>query len=310
MSTQPKPEAQKPVTIHSLRQMKTKAERIAMVTAYDATFARLFDQAGIDAILVGDSLGMVVQGQKNTLPVTMDEMVYHTRAVVRGVQRAHVIGDLPFMSYQGSDDEALKNAGRLIQEGGASSVKLEGGSEFAPVVQKIWRAGIPVMGHIGLTPQSVHKIGGFVVQGRDEDKAKKLFDDALALEQAGCYAIVLEAIPAELAADITRAVSIPTIGIGAGKDCDGQILVSYDLLGMISDFKPKFVKKYADLATTISDATKSYVSEVRGAAFPAEEHTFHSKTMRVVRTRKDDKPADAPESEADAEVSGLYGVPV
>jgi 3-methyl-2-oxobutanoate hydroxymethyltransferase len=298
----------KPVTILSLKQMKQKGERIAMVTAYDATFARLFDQAGIDGILVGDSLGMVVQGQKNTLPVTMDEMVYHTRAVARGAQRAHVIGDLPFMSYQGSVEEALKNAGRLVQEGGAQSVKLEGGAEFAAVVEKIWRAGIPVMGHIGLTPQSVHRIGGFTVQGRDEDKAKKLFDDALALEAAGCYAIVLEAIPAELAADITRAISIPTIGIGAGVQCDGQILVSYDLLGMISDFKPKFVKRYADLAGTIGDATKSYISEVRGAQFPAEEHTFHSKTMRVVRTRKDEpKPSEA---DADAEVSGLYGVPV
>jgi 3-methyl-2-oxobutanoate hydroxymethyltransferase len=301
---------QKPVTIHTLKQMKARGERIAMVTAYDATFGRLFDQAGIDAILVGDSLGMVVQGQKTTLPVTMDEMVYHTRAVARGVQRAHIVGDLPFMSYQGSEDEALRNAGRMIQEGGAASVKLEGGAEFAPVVQKIWRAGIPVMGHIGLTPQAVHRIGGFMVQGRDEDKAKKLFDDALALEQAGCYAIVMEAIPAELAADITRALSIPTIGIGAGVNCDGQILVSYDLLGMISDFKPKFVKRYADLAGTIAEATKSYISEVRGAAFPGEEQTFHSKTMRVVRTRKDEKPGELEASDIDAEISGLYGVPV
>jgi 3-methyl-2-oxobutanoate hydroxymethyltransferase len=253
---------------------------------------------------------MVVQGQKNTLPVTMDEMVYHTRAVVRGAQRAHVIGDLPFMSYQGAIDDALKNAGRLIQEGGAHSVKLEGGAEFAPVVERIWRAGIPVMGHIGLTPQSVHRIGGFTVQGRDEDKAKKLFDDALALEAAGCYAIVLEAIPAELAADITRALSIPTIGIGAGVQCDGQILVSYDLLGLIADFKPKFVKRFADLATTIDQATKAYIGEVRGASFPAEEHTFHSKTMRVVRTRKDEPRAATAEGDADAEVSGLYGVPV
>jgi len=287
--------------------MKERGERIAMVTAYDATFGRLFDQAGIDAILVGDSLGMVVQGQSTTLPVTMDEMVYHTRAVARGVRHAHVVADMPFMSYQGSEDEALKNAGRLIQEGGAASVKLEGGVEFAGVIRKIWRAGIPVMGHIGLTPQAVHRIGGFVVQGRDEDRAKKLFEDALALEEAGCYALVLEAIPEELAQDITRALSIPTIGIGAGVHCNGQILVSYDLLGLIPDFKPKFVKKYANLAETITQATQSYIGEVREASFPKDEHSFHSKTMRVVRTRK----PDAPATEADdLEITGLYGVPV
>jgi 3-methyl-2-oxobutanoate hydroxymethyltransferase len=309
MSSHPRPGPQKPVTIQALQQMKERRERIAMVTAYDATFGRLFDQAGVDAILVGDSLGMVVQGQKNTLPVTMDEMVYHTRAVARGVTHAHVVGDLPFMSYQGSEDEALKNAGRLIQEGGAASVKLEGGSEFAGVIRKIWRAGIPVMGHIGLTPQAVHRIGGFVVQGRDEDKAKKLFEDALALEEAGCYALVLEAIPRELAADITRALKIPTVGIGAGLECDGQILVSYDLLGLIPDFKPKFVKQYANLAQTITEATTRYVGEVREATFPAEEHTFQSKTMRVVRTRKPDITAIT-EAQDEQEVTGLYGVPV
>jgi 3-methyl-2-oxobutanoate hydroxymethyltransferase len=293
------------VSIHSLQKMK-RQQPIAMVTAYDATFARLFDQAGADVLLVGDSLGMVIQGAKNTLAVTMDEMVYHTRAVARHTQRAHVVGDLPFLSYQGSEDDALKNAGRLIQEGGAESVKLEGGAEFAGVVRKIWRAGIPVMGHLGLTPQSVHRMGGFVVQGRDEDKARKIFDDALALEEAGCYAIVLEAIPHELARDISLALRIPTIGIGAGKDCDGQVLVSYDMLGLIGDFKPKFVKRFADLAGEVTRATQAYVSEVRSGQFPAEEHMFKSKTVRIVRTRKDEEPA-APEGEA---AIGLYGVPV
>lgn len=293
------------VSIHTIQKMKAK-QPITMVTAYDATFARLFDQAGVDALLVGDSLGMVMQGKHNTLSVTMDEMVYHTRAVARHTQRAHLVGDLPFLSYQGSVDEALKNAGRLIQEGGAESVKLEGGAEFAEVVSKIWRAGIPVMGHLGLTPQSVHRMGGFVVQGRDEDKARKIFDDALALEQAGCFAIVLEAIPQELAGDISRALRIPTIGIGAGKDCDGQVLVSYDMLGLISDFKPKFVKRFANLAEEVTRATQAYIGEVRAGQFPAEEHSFKSKTVRIVRTRKDEM---APESEAETAI-GLYGVPV
>ncbi len=303
MSSQPAPKPEK-VTIHTLQQRKGK-QPIGMVTAYDATFARLFDEAGMDAILVGDSLGMVVQGKANTLAVTMDEMVYHTRAVARQTQRAHLVGDLPFLSYQGSEDEALRNAGRLIQEGGAESVKLEGGAEFAGVVRKVWRAGIPVMGHLGLTPQSVHKMGGFVVQGRDEDKAKKIFDDALALEDAGCYAIVLEAIPQELAGDITRALRIPTIGIGAGPQCDGQVLVSYDMLGLIENFKPKFVKQYANLAAEVKRATAQYLSEVRGGQFPAEEHVFHSKSMRVVRTRKDE---EAVKETTDSVT--LYGVPV
>ena len=258
---------------------------------------------------MGDSLGMVIQGKANTLAVTMDEMVYHTRAVARHTQRAQVVGDLPFLSYQGNADEALKNAGRLIQEGGAEAVKLEGGAEFAEVVSKIWRAGIPVMGHLGLTPQSVHRMGGFVVQGRDEDKARKIFDDALALEQAGCYAIVLEAIPHELARDISLALRIPTIGIGAGKDCDGQVLVSYDMLGLISDFKPKFVKRFANLADEVTKATQAYIAEVRSGEFPAEEHSFKSKTVRLVRTRKDEEP-ETSATETGETAIGLYGVPV
>lgn len=296
------------VTLHSMRAAKGK-EPIGMLTAYDATFARLFDQAGVDAILVGDSLGMVIQGNRNTLSVTMDEMVYHTRSVARAVQRAQVVGDLPFMSYQGSEEDAVRNAGRLVQEGGAEAIKLEGGAEFASIVRRIWRAGIPVMGHLGLTPQSVHRMGGFVVQGRDEDKARRIFEDALALEEAGCYAIVLEAIPEELAGDITRALKIPTIGIGAGLQCDGQVLVSYDLLGLNAEFKPKFVKRYADLSSVVTDATAAYLAEVKSGAFPTAEHAFKSKTMRVVRTRKDRAGSES-DARDDGEVTGLYGVPV
>ncbi len=300
----------KPVTIHTLRQMKERGERITMLTAYDATFAHLLDGAGIDVLLVGDSLGMVVQGHDSTLPVTVDEMVYHCRAVRRGTKRAHVVGDLPFMSYQASVDEAVRNAGRLVAEGGAQSVKLEGGAEFSDVVSRIVRAGIPVMGHIGLTPQSVHKMGGYVVQGKDEEKARKLFADALALEAAGCYAIVLEGIPTELAAEITRHLGIPTIGIGAGVNCDGQVLVCYDLLGFNPDFAPKFVKRFADGAGMVQGAAKAYIDEVRGAAFPADEHSFHSKTLRLYPASV--KPAGglgSPEIDDDA-IARIYAAPV
>jgi 3-methyl-2-oxobutanoate hydroxymethyltransferase len=264
----------KKVTIHTLRKMKQAGERITMLTAYDATFARLFDGAGIDVLLVGDSVGMVVGGHKSTLPVTMEQMVYHCAAVSRGAQRAHLVGDLPFGAYQTSADEAVKNAMRLVAEGGAESVKLEGGAEFAEVIQRIVRAGVPVMGHIGLTPQSVHKMGGYVVQGRTEEKAARLLADARALQAAGCYALVLEAIPAPLAIEISRALEIPTIGIGAGAGCDGQVLVSYDLLGMNPDFAPKFVKRYADLAGIITEAARDYAEEVKAGAFPALEHSF------------------------------------
>ena len=262
------------VTIHSLRQMKEKGERIAMLTAYDATFARLLDESGADVLLVGDSLGMVVQGHETTLPVTLDEMAYHCRAVVRGTRRAHVVGDMPFMSYQASIEQAMTNAGKLMKEGGCHSVKLEGGAVHAELVRKLVSAGIPVMGHIGLTPQSYHQLGGFKVQGRDAGGRERLLEDALALEAAGCYAIVLEAIPADIARDITAAVSVPTIGIGAGSVCDGQVLVSYDMLGMDETFKPRFVRRFATLGATIKDAVAHYVSDVRSGAFPSDAESF------------------------------------
>ena len=264
----------KKVTINTLRKMKQAGERISMLTAYDATFARLFDRSGVEILLVGDSLGMVVQGHDSTLPVTMDQMVYHCAAVSRATEHAHVVGDLPFGSYQAGADEAVKNAMRLVAEGGAEAVKLEGGAEYADLVRRIARAGVPVMGHIGLTPQSVHKLGGYVVQGRTEGKAQKLIADARALEEAGCYAIILEMMPADLAAEITASVEIPVIGIGAGAGCDGQVLVCYDLLGMNPDFSPKFVKKYLDLGVLIRDAAERYRDEVKQGAFPGPEHTF------------------------------------
>ncbi len=266
----------KKVTINTLRKMKQAGERISMLTAYDASFARLLDRSGIEILLVGDSLGMVVQGHDSTLPVTMDQMVYHCAAVSRATEHAHVVGDLPFGSYQASADEAVKNAMRLVSEGGAEAVKLEGGAEYAEVVRRIARAGVPVMGHIGLTPQSVHKLGGYVVQGRSEEKAQKLIADARALEDAGCYALILEMMPADLAAEITASVDIPVIGIGAGAGCDGQVLVCYDLLGMNPDFAPKFVKKYLDLAALIGGAVAKYRDEVKQGAFPGPEHSFSS----------------------------------
>ena len=266
----------KKVTIHTLRKMKQAGERITMLTAYDATFALLLDGAGIEALLVGDSLGMVIQGQETTLPVTMDQMVYHCAAVKRGAKIAHLIGDLPFGSYQASADEAVKNAMRLIAEGGMEAVKLEGGADYAEVISRIVRAGVPVMGHLGLTPQSVHKMGGYLVQGRGEEKAARLLADAKALQAAGCYALVLEAIPADLAVEITRSLEIPTIGIGAGLGCDGQVLVCYDLLGMNPNFAPKFVKRYLDLAALVTDAAGRYRGEVKSGEFPAPEHTFSS----------------------------------
>ncbi|HEY3449635.1 MAG TPA: 3-methyl-2-oxobutanoate hydroxymethyltransferase [Myxococcales bacterium] len=270
------------VTIHTLRKMKQAHEKIGVLTAYDAAFARIFDEAGVDVLLVGDSLGMVIQGEKSTLPVTMDQMVYHCRAVSRAVHRAHVVGDMPFMSYQASVEDAVRNAGRLVAEGGAESVKLEGGVEFAQTVERIVRAGIPVMGHIGLTPQSVHKMGGYLVQGRDAEKAQKLLADALALERAGASSLVLEGIPMELAQQITSRLTIPTIGIGAGAHTDGQVLVCYDMLGMNPDFAPKFLKRYAELFQTITGAAREYLTEVKASQFPADAHSFHSSTVRLV----------------------------
>lgn len=304
------------VTIHSLKRFKQIGQKICMVTAYDATFAHILDQSGADVLLVGDSLGMVIQGHDSTLPVTMDQMVYHSAAVTRGAKRAHVVGDMPFLSYQVSPHEAVRNAGRLVTEGGVGSVKLEGGAEFADTVRAIVRASIPVMGHLGLTPQSVHKMGGYVVQGRDEEQARRILDDALALEAAGAYALVLEGVPLELARTITQSLSIPTIGIGAGRHCDGQVLVCYDLLGMNPDFKPKFVKRYANLHGSITEATSAFFSEVRQGAFPDEDHSFKaSKSIRLVAPAAlgagkalEAEVAVAPEGEE--KVGPVYGIPV
>ncbi len=274
------------VTIHTLRQMKERGEKITVLTAYDATFARLLDEGGADVLLVGDSLGMVVQGHETTLPVTLEEMAYHCRAVARGARRAHIVGDLPFMSYQGSIEQGMNSAGLLMKEGACHSVKLEGGAAHAELVQRLVSAGIPVMGHIGLTPQSFHQLGGFKVQGRDPKGRERLIADARALEDAGAYAIVLEAIPADIAADITAALTIPTIGIGAGVHCDGQVLVSYDMLGMDESFKPRFVRRFAMVGSLIKEAVAGYVQEVRGGTFPSDAESFagenrHSPIERI-----------------------------
>ena len=262
------------VTIHTLQAMKERGEKITMLTAYDATFARLLDEGQVDILLVGDSLGMVIQGQETTLPVTLDEMIYHIRAVARGTRRAQVVGDMPFMSYQAGIDDALDNAGRLVKEGGCHAVKLEGGAQHAELVSRLVACGIPVMGHVGLTPQSFHQMGGFKVQGRGNGEADRLIADARALESAGAYSIVLEGIPAEIAVQITESVGIPTIGIGAGAGCDGQVLVIYDLLGMDDSFKPKFVRRYEHLATRIRTAVDAYVDDVRSGNFPSEHESF------------------------------------
>jgi 3-methyl-2-oxobutanoate hydroxymethyltransferase len=273
---------QKPVTIKTLLSMKGERRKITMLTCYDVTFARLLDAAGVDVLLVGDSLGMVVKGEPNTLSVSVEQTAYHTSAVSKGVQRAHVVADMPFMSYQSSPEAALQNAAALLRAG-ASSVKLEGGVSIAPTVRRLVEAGIPVMGHVGLTPQSVHALGGFVVQGKDEAGRQRILDDARALQDAGAYAVVLEAVPPDLAAEITAALAIPTIGIGAGADCDGQVLVVYDLLGLNPAFQPRFVKKYLDGAKLLGEAFTAYVDEVRGGQFPAAEHTFAPAAKTVVK---------------------------
>jgi 3-methyl-2-oxobutanoate hydroxymethyltransferase len=246
---------------------------ITMVTAYDFTMARLVDEAGVDAVLVGDSLGMVFQGLSNTIPVTLDEICYHGRAVARGLMHAHLVGDMPFMSYQVSPIQAVESAGKLVKEGCYESVKLEGGQEVAEHVHRIVRAGIPVMGHVGLTPQSVHAFGGFKVQGRGSDEDRVLAD-ARALDEAGAFAIVLEAIPPDVAARVTASVSVPTIGIGAGAACDGQVLVCTDLLGMARGHSPKFAKHFAELGDQIVGAVRAYVDEVQAGTFPAPEHAY------------------------------------
>ena len=265
------------VTIRDLRQMKKRGEKIAMITAYDYTAARLVEEAGTPVILVGDSLGNVILGYDSTLPVTMDDMVHHIKAVVRGTDRAHIVGDLPFLSYQADVAEAVRNAGRLLKEGGCQSVKLEGGRHMADTVRKIVQAGIPVMGHIGLTPQAVNQLSGYRVQGRTPRAAVELMEDAKVLEEAGGYAIVLETVPAQLGRLISERLSIPTIGIGAGVHCDGQVQVFHDLLGLFSDFTPKHARKYANLADTIRSAVSDYVSDVREENFPTDEQSFFMK---------------------------------
>ena len=266
--------AQHKVRLPQLLRMKRKGERITAVTCYDATFARLVDDAGMDVVLVGDSLGNVIQGQDSTLPVTLDDIIYHCRAVGRGLRRAHLVADMPFMTYH-RPDLALANAGRLMAEGGAEAVKLEGGVQVAAVVAELVAFGIPVMGHIGLTPQSVHAMGGHRVQGKGSAARERLMADALALQEAGCYSVVLEGIPASLAAELTAALDIPTIGIGAGAGCDGQILVLYDLLGLNPDFKPKFLKRFAELGAATLAALAAYKGEVRDGSFPAPAHCYH-----------------------------------
>jgi 3-methyl-2-oxobutanoate hydroxymethyltransferase len=262
------------MTIPEFTRHKQDKKKLIVVTAYDALFTRIVEQAGIETILVGDSLGVVVQGKANTLSVTMDEMLYHTKLVAGAVQRALVIGDMPFMSYQASSEEAVRNAGRFLQAG-ATAVKLEGGVVVADRVAAMTSFGIPVMGHLGMTPQSVHRYGGYKVQGKESDHAKVLLNDAKALESAGAFAIVIEAIPAELAKTITEQLTIPTIGIGAGPHCDGQVLVLYDLLGLFDEFVPKFVKPYAHLKADALQALRRYKEEVEQGKFPSDSESYH-----------------------------------
>ncbi|NPA27120.1 MAG: 3-methyl-2-oxobutanoate hydroxymethyltransferase [Chloroflexi bacterium] len=276
MSVQTVPSPEK-VTVRTLWRKKRRGEPITMLTAYDYPSARFVDRAGIDVILVGDSLGMVVLGYETTVPVTMEDMLHHARAVARGAQRALLVGDMPFLSYHTTPADAVRNAGRFLQEAGMDAVKLEGGRERLEVIRAILNAGIPVLGHIGLQPQRVHQLGGFRAQGRTAAAAQELIEDALALQEAGVFALVLESVPAEVARAITRLLDIPTIGIGAGPDCDGQVLVYHDLLGLYDRGVPRFVRQYARLADVIHDALTRYREDVERRAFPAEEHTLHMK---------------------------------
>ncbi len=262
------------ITISQIKAMKQKGEKIAMLTAYDYTTAKIIDEVGIPLILVGDSLGMVVLGYESTIPVTMEDMLHHTKAVVRGAKQARVVGDMPFMTYHISVEQALRNATRFIQEGGAQTVKLEGGVNVADKVKRIVDCGIPVMGHIGLTPQSIHQFGGFKVQGKTSEAAVSMLEDALALEKAGAFAIVLETVPAQLATLITEKVSIPTIGIGAGVGCDGQVQVINDILGSFTDFVPKHAKQYAKLTDIMSNAIAQYYNEVKAGSFPTDQQSY------------------------------------
>lgn len=261
-------------TVATLKQQKLDGDKITMLTAYDYSTAKLMDQCGINTILVGDSLGMTMLGYEDTLSVTMEDMIHHTAAVARGAKNALVIGDMPFMSYQTSVYDAVVNAGRLIKEGRCQAVKLEGGAAVCPQIRAITDAQIPVVAHIGLTPQSVNAFGGFKVQGKSEEAAKRILEEAKAVEEAGAIAVVLECVPAKLAALITKSISIPTIGIGAGPDCDGQVLVYQDMLGVFSDFKPKYVKHFADVGTAMREGFLAYIQEVKDGTFPAPEHTF------------------------------------
>jgi 3-methyl-2-oxobutanoate hydroxymethyltransferase len=263
----------KKLTCTSLRERKGKGEKIVAVTAYDVAFARLADRAGVDIVLVGDSLGMVVQGQPNTLPVTLDEMIYHCRLVARGAQRAQVVADMPFLSYQASIEDGVRAAGRLLKEASAEAVKLEGGEEVSELVARLVSIGIPVMGHVGMTPQSVHKFGGFKMQGRSDEQAQSILAGARALAHAGAYALVVENVPASLAAAITESVPIPTIGIGAGPSCDGQVLVMHDLLGLDPDWSPRFARRYAELGRAAVAAFTAFATDVRTGAFPSEKES-------------------------------------
>jgi 3-methyl-2-oxobutanoate hydroxymethyltransferase len=263
-----------PITVRDIRAFKERGERFSMLTAYDAASARLLDDAGIPVILVGDSLGMVMLGYDTTVPVTMDEMVHHTAAVARGVKDALVVGDMPFMSYQGSTDEAMANAGRFLKEGGANAVKLEGAGRIAELTARLVETGIPVMGHLGLTPQSVNQLGGFRVQGRSDEHALRIVQSAKDLEAAGIFALVLEAVPSKLAEEITATVSVPTIGIGAGPHCDAQVLVFHDFLGISTGYSPKFVKRYASLGDEIVSAAQRFAAEVADGTYPGPEHTY------------------------------------
>lgn len=280
-------DTRRPMTVPRMLRKKAKGEKIAMLTAYDALFACLMDEAGIDAILVGDSLGMVVQGHDTTLPVTVDEMVYHTRAVRRGVRHALVVADMPFMSYQTSVEDALRNAARLIKEGGADAVKLEGGEPSLPVIRALVDAGIPVMGHVGLAPQSIKQLGTHAVQGRSHEDATRLLQDANAVERSGAFSLVIEAVPWPLARDITGAVAIPTIGIGAGPHCDGQVLVYADLLGLFTAFQPHFVRRFAHLGQDAGNAFQHYIHEVRNGTFPSLDESYSDETTQPDTRTKD-----------------------
>ena len=262
------------ITVNNFIEMKNDGDKIISLTAYDYTFATLMDQAGVDLLLVGDSCGNVIAGHQTTIPVELEDIIYHTKAVQRGAKRAFVVADMPFMSFQESPRQALHNAGRLMQEGRAEAVKLEGGKPMAETIKKITSVGIPVLGHLGLTPQSVHALGGYKIQGAENSQAERLKRDAKILQEAGVFAIVLEKIPAKLAEEITESLEIPTIGIGAGPECDGQILVSYDMLGLNEKFNPKFLKKYADLAGQVKKAVKNYAQDVKVGDYPSEEESY------------------------------------